>query len=209
MGGYGSGRWRTGRDTVEGCRQLDINRFTRDGYLDNSAFTWSWTNSNGEQTASIVIWPDTDGLRLQYTVTRYSRKQDMDYLVPITRVRVGFGERPYFLCPCCGARGLKLYLNSQYFTCRRCANLAYESQREKPEERSMRRARKIRRRIGASMSMVNSICATDKPKRMRWRTFYRLRYEAKRFETQGWVLTAQDLERISGRFIPSLEDSQG
>lgn len=196
MGGYGSSRWYgyARRTTVEDCRQLDINRLACGNNLCGSPFIWGWWNSNGERKAWIGIYPETSGLRLVYTITQYGQKQHMDYPVTVSRVRVGYGERPYFCCPRCGKHCLKLYLNSQYFTCRSCANLSYECQREKPEDRAMRRSRKIRRRIGASMSMADSILPWDKPKRMRWDTFYQLRNEAENLEHKGWQAIAQRLK---------------
>lgn len=193
MGGYGSGWHRRAKDTVESCRQLDINRFTRGGNIDGPAFCWQWTNGRGEKKASIVVCPQADGLRLSYTATIYGKKRDMDYLVPVEYLPVGYGERPYFLCPLCGTRCLKLYLNSEYFTCRTCANLNYDCQREKPADRHMRRSQKIRRRLGASESMLDSILPWDKPKRMRWYTFNRLKNEADSYGARGLAVFAQEL----------------
>lgn len=193
MGGYGSGWHRRAKVTVESCRQLDINRFAREGNLDGPAFCWQWINGRGEKTASIIVYPQADGLRLGYTATIYGKKQDMDYLVPIEYLPVGYGERPYFLCPLCGTRCLKLYLNSEYFTCRTCANVNYESTREKYADRMLNRARKIRRRLGVSEATVYSILPCDKPKRMRWYTFDRLKAEAEHFEARGWAIFAQEL----------------
>ncbi len=177
-----------GRYTVEDCRQLDINRFTRDKYLTCSPFRWYWKNEEGETKASINIWPEPAGLKLQYTITIRGEKKEMNYLVPVAYVRVGYGERPYFCCPLCGNRCLKLYLNSHHFTCRTCANLTYTSTRERAADRAMRKCRKIRRRIGASEGTVDSISPQDKPKRMRWNTFNRLERQANALEAEGWRL---------------------
>jgi len=49
------------------------------------------------------------------------------------------------------------------------------------------------------MSMLDRISATNKPKRMRWHTFYRLRDASDRFEEKVWALAEQNLERIKGR----------
>lgn len=193
MGGYGSGRWRIGKDVVEKCRTLDINRFAREGKLSSSAFYWHWINEKEETSASIIVWPELNGIRLLYTYTCFGHKQDMDYLVPVVYIHVGYGERPYFLCPRCGARCLKLYMNSPYFICRTCANLAYNCQREKEADRLMRRARKIRRKIGASMSMLDSILLWNKPKRMRWDTFIQLKSQVQNFESMVWSIAAKEL----------------
>lgn len=193
MGSCNSGWRRDAKSLVEDCRQIDINRFARDRYLHGSSFTWCWYSSKGEKRASITIRPQSDGIRLGYIFTRNGQKHDMDYIVPVEYVPVGYGERPYFLCPVCGTRCLKLYLNSNYFTCRSCANINYESTRERYADRMMNRARNIRRRIGASMSMADSISPYDKPKRMRWYTFNRLKAQAEFFEVRGWGVIAREL----------------
>ncbi len=191
MGGYGSGR-----NTVEDCRQLDINRFARDNLINHNPFVWAWWSDEGERKASINIYPGPDGVRLTYTSTIHGEKKDLDYFVPIVYARVGYGDRPYFLCPICGSRCLKLYLNSQYFTCRKCANLTYESTREKAPDRAMRKATKIRRKIGASLATIDYISPADKPKRMRWKTFNRLKAQAEHYEAMGWGLMDQYYSRL-------------
>lgn len=193
MGGYGSGRWRTGKDVVEDCRILDINRLVKEKGLTGNRFLWCWCNDKGEAKASIRINPEMQRVRLQYMYSSSQQKVEMDYLVSLIYVPVGYGKRPYFLCPNCGTHCLKLYMNSLYFTCRKCAGLVYNCQREKEEDRAMRRARKIRRKIGASMSMMDSIYPWDKPKRMRWDTYLQLKSQAEQYESKGWRIIANKL----------------
>ncbi len=57
------------------------------------------------------------------------------------------GKRPWFLCPGCGRRVAKLYVES-LFQCRHCLQLAYQSQREGHLDRLLRRKDKIRKRLG-------------------------------------------------------------
>ena len=47
----------------------------------------------------------------------------------------------------CGRRVAKLYGPGRYFVCRHCYRLAYASQSEDAQRRSMRRASKIRQRL--------------------------------------------------------------
>ncbi len=56
MGGIGSGRPRgSGRDTVEACRSLDVNRLHREGCLRAGwVGGWQWTR-DGERVASISL----------------------------------------------------------------------------------------------------------------------------------------------------------
>jgi hypothetical protein len=56
--------------------------------------------------------------------------------------------------------------------------LPYSSQRETYTHRMMRKARKIRQRLGASSNLFEPVW--DKPKGMHWTTFERLRERERR-----------------------------
>jgi hypothetical protein len=152
MGGFGSGSsyhwWRgSKKDTVEDCRQIDANRWMREGILKagvRCSGTWAWFRnaSKTEPTASIsyevsTVDPADAWLRLFYTLTR--TQLHMDYRIPLTttRLRLG-GIRWWFVCPLvvngreCRRRVGKLYLapGSNYFGCRQCHRLTYTSCQE-------------------------------------------------------------------------------
>ncbi|HEY8125293.1 MAG TPA: hypothetical protein VIF88_07725, partial [Methylocystis sp.] len=69
MGGFGSGRPSgTGRDKVESCRSIDVNRLHKKGCLrDGWAGGWQWANE-GEKVASINLRAEADRLHLSYRV---------------------------------------------------------------------------------------------------------------------------------------------
>ena len=180
MGGWGSGRGQGGRGTTSDYWALDVRRLQRDGLLTpRRSFAWNWTR-DGETVASIQVRAETDRLILNYRhKTGGSDSQPMDYPVRLawTDCTLG-GRRAWLLCPArgCGRRVALLYIGgSGIFACRHCYRLAYASQRETPDGRAMRRAGRIRDRLGWEPGIANP--EGDKPKGMHWDTFERLKAE--------------------------------
>jgi hypothetical protein len=62
------------------------------------------------------------------------------------------------------------------FACRHCYGLVYDCQNETPWLRSVRRARKIRMRLGTGFSFAQPF--PDRPPGMHWRTYLRMRAAA-------------------------------
>jgi hypothetical protein len=89
------------------------------------------------------------------------------------------GRRPWFICSMhsggrrCGRRVAVLYGLRDYFACRHCYRLAYESQQEPIRMRGLIKAQKILTRLGAKPDVLDPF--PEKPPRMHWRT-YRLLY---------------------------------
>ena len=77
------------------------------------------------------------------------------------------------MCPHLNRRVRKLYLplGGRHFWSRRAYELAYASQRETKFDRALRRARKVRLRLGGDPAGDDY---PDKPPRMRWTTYNRL-----------------------------------
>jgi len=149
MGGLGSGRPNSGAPTCEGCLGIDLAWLRRRGMLQpgrRSALTWS---RSGEQTGSITLAAQTDGVRLIYRTTdRDGAKVDVSELVPFTYTPTMFGGRRQWLrCLRCG-RGCRKIYGGRYFRCRLCYRLRYASQGEsRPDQRALDRARKIAKRL--------------------------------------------------------------
>lgn len=125
--------------------------------------------------------------------------QPMEYAVTLERTpcNVG-GRRAWFLCPAqgCGQRVAMLYGGS-IFACRHCHKLAYECQRETDDDRAMRRADTIRRRLGWKVGIANPV--GDKPRGMHWRTFERLKAEHDAFANESWAGMAERLGLMNRR----------
>ena len=204
MGGTGSGQY-GGRPTTDGCRSLDINRLHRDGCLRPGwRGTVHWSR-DGEVVASIGVRATEGRITLTYRYRRNDEEwQAVEEPVPIVWTPCHFGgSRPWFVCPGvvdgvpCGRRVGKLYGPGRYFLCRHCYRLAYQSQREQPHERALRRANAIRRRLGGEPGMLCPF--PEKPKGMHWRTYERLRHRVRDAEMVAEERLWVQLGRIKAR----------
>lgn len=199
MGGHGSGRSTSSLVTTTSDRRwLDVMRLSRGGYLRAGlGFSVGWSR-DGQLVASIGITVlADDALKFTYTLPPPppgAERQAVQERVEIEWAPCRFGgSRPWFLCPGagCGRRVARLYQGPRYFLCRHCLSLAYESQREGDGNRALRRAQRIRRRLGGSGSMAEPF--PNKPPRMRWETYSRLRGQAEGHEArytawlEGWL----------------------
>ena len=182
MGGFGSTRrnWSSTKDTVEANPSLDIDRLNRAGCLrPGYRGGWKWTR-DGEPVASLRFWRDGDRLVLSYRAQLHGGEwRGVEQPTQIVWIPCRFGgTRPYFVCPgivngivCC-RWVTKLYGAGRYFLCRHCYQLAYPSQREDRYDRALRRADKIRMRLGGKPATAPVFPA--RPKGMHRRTYERL-----------------------------------
>ena len=180
MGGVLSGRQKDrARKTVECCCMLDVNQLSEKGCLRpgcSSVCRWIV----GNEIASINLRAEAGRLHLSYAVRGGDGEwEDMDETISIVYLRCRFGgSRAYFMCPgpgvgtYCGRRITKLHLSRRYFLCRHCNQLAYASQYEEPMQRALRRASKLRQRLGIDVGIAQRF--PDKPKGMWARTYGRL-----------------------------------
>ncbi len=181
MGGYGSGR-SGGRATTDSGLTLSLPKLIRDG-LFRPGCAWGgsivWTSTRtGERVGSIGYQAqlgEEDGrVRLYYTTTRWGGERvASDYSVALTTTAQPFGGRRWWwICPRTGRRVLKLHLPSGAltFASRQAHRLAYKSQRETPYDRALRRAFRLRDRIGADGGIGDYV---PKPRWMRMKTYDR------------------------------------
>jgi hypothetical protein len=166
----------------ESCKSIDVRRWHREGRLSaGQYFTSSWKHSGGEPTGSINVRTERDGAILTYQ-TRHGPANEwkpINQRIPITWTDCHFGgRRPWFICPIytdgryCGRRVAVLYGLRDYFACRHCYRLAYESQQEPIRMRGLLKAQKILLRLGAKPDLLDPF--PEKPPRMHRRTYQRL-----------------------------------
>ena len=143
MGGLGSGRWQCHlkKATVEESLVLSVSQLVQRGALKANhqySDTWSWTRkADGRYIASVDYFVNTKEMRLPSLRLKYTRRQcAYDYYIELSFTAMRFGGvRWWFHCPLsrkgkeCFKRVAKLYRppESNYFGCRQCQNLTYES----------------------------------------------------------------------------------
>ena len=197
MGGYGSGR-RYGytKRTTGGINSLDVNWLNRNGNL--TAGCWSsvgWLRG-GKPSSSIGIHAEEGLLVLDYKWRgRGDEWETVFESVPLSHTPCNYGgQRPWFICPGvingvpCQRRVAKLYAAGKYFLCRRCYDLAYQSQRESKPDRLLHKGQNIRVFLGGTGDI--SKLFPLKPKGMHWSTYERLRRKA--LQAEGRYLRKLD-----------------
>ena len=194
MGGYNSGRTAQ-HAKCEHLHAIDVRRWAREGYLDcRRYFGWQWT-MDGETTGSIGVWVSEGAARVELSYAKDG--EQYRYPVQLTWTRCHFGgRRTWFQCPNpgCRQRAAKLYLGSRTFACRRCYRLVYRSQCHSPRDRALTQAGKLRMRLGGSEGIAWDF--PDKPPRMRWRTYERLRASCERYESIADAALGASLARL-------------
>ncbi len=132
------------KDNCETSRALHISFLKKHGYLNghHQSGTSTWTHGWSGNKSSIGVISSVYGydphFRLHYTHTSFDGvKTDLDYRVEVVSTPCYFGGKRYwFICPLiksgipCRRRVGVLYSAGKYYGCRRCCDLAYQSQQE-------------------------------------------------------------------------------
>lgn len=199
MGGSGSGNFlrQGGRETCESMKSIELPVLRKQGMLNTGrkgVLTWS---RDGKPTGSIRVEMTEKGLELDY---RYQEPHSDEWIPVREQLRFSFtaqhlgGERRWFICPSCGGRCAVVY-GGVRFRCRKCSNLAYQSQNEAPHFRALTQAQKFRQRLGGSLCTDDPF--PEKPKGMHWRIYASL---VKRGEALAYRAERAGLARF-GRLL--------
>lgn len=182
-----------------------MNRLQKAGCLEPGWWGgWQWTH-DGEKVASISLRAESDRLHLTYRVRICDGEwENVEEPVRIICVPCRFGgSRPYFICPgvvsgvACGRRVAKLLGPGRYFLCRHCYGLVYASQSEGEWDRALRRANKLRMRLGGDPGTASPF--PTRPKGMWHRTYERLSEQAFEAEMMADVAFAIRAARLMSR----------
>jgi hypothetical protein len=199
-----------GKNTVEGCRSIDVLEWHRLGYLRSPGwFSCAWARGS-ERVASINVQAQRHAVTLKYR----SRSYDEDWSDAVQRIPIAWtpcrfgGERPWFVCSVtangmyCGRSVTNLYGAGRLFACRHCYQLAYASQQQPAHLRGLGKSQKVRMRLGGSPNMLEGF--PDKPKGMHWRTYERWRRVHDLAEKQSLM---SFVERLGRRSFPRIRSA--
>ena len=163
--------------TCESMHAIDLAWIRRQsGMRAGYRGTVSWSRGDS-RTGAVGYQVLQDGLRLMYRITdRDGIRHEFNEVIPFVSTSTKFGgRRAWFRCPSCNRR-CRIVYGGQRFRCRRCMGLRYASQHEPAYQRSIDKADRIRRRLGDDRGKTfEGHDFPDKPKRMRWATYRRLR----------------------------------
>lgn len=126
-----------GCDNLDSTHSIDLTALRKWGVLKQGwrSGTIRWSRHGEERgqvcyEAMIATEDRPNVLRLLYTSTsRHEEPHKMDYRVHLLSIPCRYGGRKWFFqCPTCSRRCRILYESGQYFVCRKCTGLWYDSQ---------------------------------------------------------------------------------
>ncbi len=139
------GRWHYGTKTeADSVKKISTSFLKKHEYFHgwhSGTITWTygWDEHKNSVGIEVSTLNDENYLRIHYTQTDNSsgEKKDFDYKIPLTTTPCYFGGKRYwFICPWfangiyCGRRVGTLYKNGNYFACRHCYGLTYNSRNQ-------------------------------------------------------------------------------
>lgn len=162
---------------------LDIRTLYKRGSLERGVSTTTrwWCGPDKTKGSSIGCLGGGDFVTLIYN----HRGEKVEQRVCLDWTSCNFGgARPWWKCPACSRRVAVIYGAGKYFACRSCYGLCYGAQKENSSDRALRKAFKIRERLGDDKGTFDPFPA--KPKWMRWETYSRLVWQYREAEKESW-----------------------
>ena len=123
--------------------------------------------------------------------------------IPLKVDKRSASNKLYLICPYCRHQRQHLYAVTNAYGCRKCLDLQYACQSERPAERLSRRIRKLRRVIWGNVEWLDTVSLFErcewypKPKWMRWEKFNRERDKITNLENRYWKLQEPFMEQYA------------
>jgi hypothetical protein len=174
----------TRRATGEGLDVLDAAELWRTGRLTpGTRWTCAWRRSGFlDGYLAVVAYDGCFDVIFKPSGADEGRYEIRDR-VDLTHTYPTYGGRRWwFVCSGCARRCGKLF-GGWNLRCRICLELTYQSLYESDARRSLRRASRIRRRLGGTGDLAEPF--PERPKGMHQSTYQRLLFEAQQAEWRG------------------------
>jgi len=111
-----------------------------------------------------------------FTINYMHKGERIEHIVRLTQSVCNYGGvRNWFKCQYCHRRVGVIYVSNGQCGCRKCFNLAYQSERDTWQGQQYRKANAIREQLGWKVGIAHA--DGEKPKGMHWKTFYKLKAE--------------------------------
>lgn len=177
--------------TTNYCFSLDIHDIKNYGFLKPGIISGSFKQRFKQSGRTLETFIISDNK--QHLVLHYKRNgKNISYKVLLTYSHCNYGgTRPWFRCPNtnCNRQVGMLFLAGNYYLCRHCHNLAYETQSMNEAFRLLEKAQNIREQLGAE-SLATTDPFPEKPKGMHWKTYSTLRNKYWGFLDRSWGMAA-------------------
>ena len=132
------------KQEADNIKKVSTNFLKKHGYFcgyRSGVITWTsgWDEHKSSVSVECSILNDDSYLRIYYTQTDRATKEkkDFDYKIPLITTPCRYGSKRYwFICPWyksgvyCGKRVSTLYKGGDYFACRHCYDLTYNSRKK-------------------------------------------------------------------------------
>lgn len=129
--------------------------------------------------------------------------KDKKIPIPLRVDKRSVSNKLYFICPYCRHQRQHLYAVTNAYGCRKCLDLQYACQSERPAERLARRIRKLRAAMWRNEEWLDTVSLFErcewypKPKWMRWDKFNRERDKITILEDRYWELQEPFMEQYA------------
>ena len=165
----------TPKGQVEKQFFVDIRELKRRGVLIAGSSTTITLIRNERPTGQLLMKSITSGILWGYrSLTDNDRSNDsFGNRIEVVDTKCHFGNtRPWFSCPTCHKRVAVLYCARSTLMCRTCGQINYASQQMTELDYKLRQVAFRRERLGAGDMFLHKLSRIDKPKYMRYTTYF-------------------------------------
>ena len=204
MGGFNSGTWLRAHSKRTTLRYLsiDLRQLRKSGKLIEGNKGNIIQTEYNQETYALSYEVEADLISTKTHFWSYSEHKWKTYYHLLTTRETSCnygGTRKWFLCDGCERRVIELFLYEGNYQCRQCTNLTYRSQQLSRRRRLLRKAKRLRVKLGQCGDLTRPL--PKKPKGMHYYTYDRLCYQIYNNWEELSVFYLNDLKTV-GNYSP-------